>query len=342
MSKQTLLHQYASKMETQGRNFMSDEAAQADALLWQNNRDEAALDRLFTDFALLAIKKTHDLKEINADIVSPEDIDAWALEGIQKAVEEYEVGVTKGKLITRAVNKARWNAQNELRKYLGTNPEWQFQGDKLLREATAEKGGPLTNAEEKEVLDTISPTFHEYYYARKRHNTITSGALKSPMWSEHPSTDDQAGLQWDFNDHMDGFIDGKTLSPTKAFERERLKNDVDAVLGGLTEREAKVLRMRFGVGAIDVLPSRESSDPNLNYMKFDDVCDSFGITRERIRQIEAEALRKLRHLSKSERLVSYISGMSEDENALQLSEDTDFATLESEILENFYGDLTSE
>jgi RNA polymerase primary sigma factor len=79
-----------------------------------------------------------------------------------------------------------------------------------------------------------------------------------------------------------------------------LQSDLRAVVGelldGLTPREAKVLRMRFGIDM--------SSDHTL-----DEVGNQFNVTRERIRQIEAKALRKLKHPSRSEKLRTYAEAM---------------------------------
>jgi len=72
-----------------------------------------------------------------------------------------------------------------------------------------------------------------------------------------------------------------------------LAEQVDKVLGSLTPREERVLRMRFGIG--------EKSDHTL-----EEVGQDFEVTRERIRQIEAKALRKLRHPSRSKRLRTFI------------------------------------
>ena len=75
-----------------------------------------------------------------------------------------------------------------------------------------------------------------------------------------------------------------------------LRSVVGELLDGLTAREAKVLRMRFGIDM--------SSDHTL-----DEVGKQFDVTRERIRQIEAKALRKLKHPSRSEKLRTYAEAM---------------------------------
>ena len=75
--------------------------------------------------------------------------------------------------------------------------------------------------------------------------------------------------------------------------RDRLKDATDEILASLTAREAKVLRMRFGIGM--------NNDHTL-----EEVGKQFDVTRERIRQIEAKALRKLRHPTRSDVLKSFL------------------------------------
>jgi RNA polymerase primary sigma factor len=92
------------------------------------------------------------------------------------------------------------------------------------------------------------------------------------------------------------FIEDKSIpSPMEAVINTNLSEVTDKVLATLTPREAKVLRMRFGIG--------EKSDHTL-----EEVGQDFDVTRERIRQIEAKALRKLRHPSRSKRLKSFVEG----------------------------------
>jgi RNA polymerase primary sigma factor len=110
---------------------------------------------------------------------------------------------------------------------------------------------------------------------------------KEPISMETPIGDDE-------DSHLGDFIeDGAVLSPVDSATVEGLKETTHAVLAGLTPREAKVLRMRFGIGM--------NTDHTL-----EEVGKQFDVTRERIRQIEAKALRKLRHPTRSEQLRSFL------------------------------------
>ncbi|MDV6315614.1 RNA polymerase sigma factor RpoD [Idiomarina sp. HP20-50] len=110
---------------------------------------------------------------------------------------------------------------------------------------------------------------------------------KEPISMETPIGDDE-------DSHLGDFIEDGTLDlPIDSATSESLRNSVRDVLGGLTAREAKVLRMRFGI------------DMNTDHT-LEEVGKQFDVTRERIRQIEAKALRKLRHPSRSEQLKSFL------------------------------------
>ena len=110
---------------------------------------------------------------------------------------------------------------------------------------------------------------------------------KEPISMETPIGDDE-------DSHLGDFIeDLMVMSPIDSATREGLKEAVRSVLGGLTPREAKVLRMRFGI------------DMNTDHT-LEEVGKQFDVTRERIRQIEAKALRKLRHPTRSESLRSFL------------------------------------
>ena len=110
---------------------------------------------------------------------------------------------------------------------------------------------------------------------------------KEPISMETPIGDDE-------DSHLGDFIEDVTeASPIESATGSSLKETTSSVLAGLTPREAKVLRMRFGI--------EMNTDHTL-----EEVGKQFDVTRERIRQIEAKALRKLRHPSRSDQLRSFL------------------------------------
>jgi RNA polymerase primary sigma factor len=110
---------------------------------------------------------------------------------------------------------------------------------------------------------------------------------KEPISMETPIGDDE-------DSHLGDFIEDITVhSPIESATSEGLKESTHSVLAGLTPREAKVLRMRFGI------------DMNTDHT-LEEVGKQFDVTRERIRQIEAKALRKLRHPTRSDQLRSFL------------------------------------
>ena len=110
---------------------------------------------------------------------------------------------------------------------------------------------------------------------------------KEPISMETPIGDDE-------DSHLGDFIEDTTIiQPLDSATGGSLKDATQDVLAGLTQREAKVLRMRFGI------------DMNTDHT-LEEVGKQFDVTRERIRQIEAKALRKLRHPSRSEQLRSFL------------------------------------
>lgn len=110
---------------------------------------------------------------------------------------------------------------------------------------------------------------------------------KEPISMETPIGDDE-------DSHLGDFVeDAEVVSPPDAAIFSGLRETTQQILAGLTPREAKVLRMRFGI------------DMNTDHT-LEEVGKQFDVTRERIRQIEAKALRKLRHPSRSEQLRSFL------------------------------------
>jgi RNA polymerase primary sigma factor len=109
---------------------------------------------------------------------------------------------------------------------------------------------------------------------------------KEPISLETPIGEEE-------DSHLGDFIEDKGVSPAESVISTNLVEQTQRVLATLSPREEKVLRMRFGIG--------EKYDHTL-----EEVGQDFDVTRERIRQIEAKALRKLRHPSRSKRLKSFI------------------------------------
>ncbi len=115
---------------------------------------------------------------------------------------------------------------------------------------------------------------------------------REPISMETPIGDDE-------DSHLGDFIEDATIgSPVDLATGQGLKEATREVLGGLTAREAKVLRMRFGI------------DMNTDHT-LEEVGKQFDVTRERIRQIEAKALRKLRHPTRSDHLRSFLDESGE-------------------------------
>ncbi len=114
---------------------------------------------------------------------------------------------------------------------------------------------------------------------------------KEPISLETPIGEEEDSSLGDFIE------DKGVVSPLEAVIKGNLSDQTSRVLSSLTPREEKVLRMRFGIG--------EKSDHTL-----EEVGQDFNVTRERIRQIEAKALRKLRHPSRAKRLKGFVQGES--------------------------------
>ncbi len=121
---------------------------------------------------------------------------------------------------------------------------------------------------------------------------------KEPISMETPIGDDEDSHLGDFLDSKNNLSEGAAVgSPVETATDEGLREATKGILSGLTAREAKVLRMRFGI------------DMNTDHT-LEEVGKQFDVTRERIRQIEAKALRKLRHPTRSDHLKTFLDETS--------------------------------
>ncbi len=149
--------------------------------------------------------------------------------------------------------------------------------NRVSRQLLQEKGREATAEELSEILEMPVDKVRKVIKI-----------AKEPISMETPIGDDE-------DSHLGDFIeDGNILSPLDSATVNGLTNTVTNLLEGLTPREAKVLRMRFGI------------DMNTDHT-LEEVGKQFDVTRERIRQIEAKALRKLRHPSRSELLRGFMN-----------------------------------
>ncbi len=112
-------------------------------------------------------------------------------------------------------------------------------------------------------------------------------SAEEPISLEYPVGDEDSSQLGDFIEDVDA------IEPMDAAAKEMLKDQVQAALAALSERERQVLELRFGL--------LDGKDHTL-----EEVSNYFNVTRERIRQIEAKALRKLRHPSRSRDLREYL------------------------------------
>ena len=327
--KQTALDRYASKGSDKGGQYFSRDDEVKYCLLWQNHRDEKALEQLIIDKALLVRATTQDIRQVFKPLVSVEDIDQWALEGIQKGVEAYPAGTTDISLNTYVTKGARWNIFREIQPYLQQNVNLQRKADKLLHEESERQQRELTYAEEERILGTLSPSLKATFYRRQIGSTQTASGIARESWVQHPSTDDQPELQWTSSDPMDNFPSSAFPGPYEALEQDGLRDGVKALLDELTPRERRVLVLRYGVGLADRLSSDESK-PTANFMTLNEVSAHFDVGPERIRQIECKALRKLRNPMRSGHMAIYAEG-----DIAEGLRDLDIQRMEDEAFELF-------
>jgi RNA polymerase primary sigma factor len=176
-------------------------------------------------------------------------------------------------------------AQRELTQTLGRNPR---------HEELALESGFLEPAEVSEIRSLLKKGKEVNSELRRKWNKATTKVEKTLRTSEEPMSLDSPVGNSD-NSQLGDFIeDSEALAPMDAAAREMLKDQVRSALSALTDRERQVLELRYGL--ID------GKDHTL-----EEVGKYFRVTRERIRQIEAKALRKLRHPTRSKELRDYLN-----------------------------------
>lgn len=180
----------------------------------------------------------------------------WIRQAITRAIADQARTIRIPVHMVETINKLI-RTQRQLMQQLGREP---------VAEEIAKTMGEMTPGRVREILKIAQDTT----------------SLETPVGDEEDS------MLGDF------IADTSQPSPIEAASRELLKENIDEVLSTLSDREAKVLRMRFGL------------EPSKNPMTLEEVGKEFGVTRERIRQIEAKALRKLKHPSRRKKLQDYL------------------------------------
>lgn len=180
----------------------------------------------------------------------------WIRQAITRAIADQARTIRIPVHMVETINKLI-RIQRQLMQRLGREP--------LAEEVAKEMGDGMTATRVREILKIAQDTT----------------SLETPVGDEDDS------MLGDF------IADTSQPTPIEAASRELLKENIDEVLATLSDREAKVLKMRFGLDG-------------KNPMTLEEVGREFGVTRERIRQIEAKALRKLKHPSRRKKLQDYL------------------------------------
>jgi RNA polymerase primary sigma factor len=207
----------------------------------------------------------------------------WIRQSISRHIAEQartiRIPVHLFESITRIMRVQRSMVQR-----LGREPtleELALEGGFLSEEDTL----AITNA--RKVGDPINPEMQKrWMWAASKVQKILQSA-EEPISLEHPVGDEDSSQLGDFIEDSDA------LEPMDAASREMLREQVQSALAALSERERQVLELRFGL-----VDGRDHT--------LEEVSRYFNVTRERIRQIEAKALRKLRHPTRSKHLREYL------------------------------------
>jgi len=125
-----------------------------------------------------------------------------------------------------------------------------------------------------------------------RFSGISSGKVKKIMTISSDTVSIETPIGNDTSTLNDFIADSEASSPFAELVGSSLREEIEKILSTLTPREEKVIRMRYGIG-------------NQNVFTLEEVGDVFGLTRERIRQIERKALKRLQHPSRRKRLESF-------------------------------------
>ncbi len=207
----------------------------------------------------------------------------WIRQSISRHIAEQartiRIPVHLFESITRIMRVQRSMVQR-----LGREPtleELALEGGFLSEEDTL----AITNA--RKAGDPINPELQKrWMWAASKVQKILQSA-EEPISLEHPVGDEDSSQLGDFIEDSDA------LEPMDAASREMLREQVQSALAALSERERQVLELRFGL-----VDGRDHT--------LEEVSRYFNVTRERIRQIEAKALRKLRHPTRSKHLREYL------------------------------------
>jgi len=207
----------------------------------------------------------------------------WIRQAISRAIADQARTIRVPVHMVEAINKLV-RTQRRLLQEMGREPfpeeialemNLLSQEDKLAYEEAIATGGAVDPALERKVRRAASKVRRIMRVAQE------PMSLETPIGSEE-------------NSYLGDFIEDESLpGPVDAASRELLKEQMASILDSLSERERKVLEMRFGL--------KDGQGRTL-----EEVGQEFGVTRERIRQIEAKALRKLRHPIRSKKLRDYL------------------------------------
>lgn len=305
--RQTILDKYRLLATEKEDGFLSPEDELKDCLLWQEQRDEKALERLIIDKAMLVWDRTKDLRGVFRDTASAQDIDQWAVEGIQKGVETYPAGKTDVGLNTYILNGARWNIFDEILPYLEQNHGMNRKAEQLLEEESRHLQRELTRPEQEAVLASLSPSLTKTFFARQKENTQTFSEIAADqMIAQNVLSDDHPKETWSAHDVAERLPGtDESSDPYLAAVKAGMQKDVRDLLDTLPKQMKQIIVMRYGVGFTDRLCADESK-PDHGFMTRREIGEAFDVSQQMIGNIEDRALKKLQKPLTNEHLASYM------------------------------------